>query len=161
MPEHITTFTKEYYDFIEEREGFRAKPYLDGNRVPTIGIGTIRYPNGVRVTMKDPTISHELALSYCIFDSRPLELQIDALTRDDITQSQFNAIGSLAYNIGITALKKSTVLGLINKKADPKLIKLWWMKWNKDQDPKTGRLVVVPGLTSRRLKEFNLYNQGS
>ena len=37
---------------IKQFEGFRAKPYKDSAGIPTIGYGTIRYPDGSAVTMR-------------------------------------------------------------------------------------------------------------
>ena len=36
---------------IKQFEGFRAKPYKDSAGIPTIGYGTIQYPDGKAVTM--------------------------------------------------------------------------------------------------------------
>ncbi len=40
-------------DLIKKWEGFRANAYLDPVGIPTIGYGTIRYPNGQKVQMGD------------------------------------------------------------------------------------------------------------
>ena len=42
---------------IKDFEGFRAAPYRDSANIPTIGYGTILYPNGHSVTMADPAIT--------------------------------------------------------------------------------------------------------
>lgn len=42
-------------------EGFRSRPYLCPAGVPTIGYGATHYLNGVRVTLKDPPITQEMA----------------------------------------------------------------------------------------------------
>ncbi|MFM7716173.1 MAG: lysozyme, partial [Microcystis sp.] len=40
-------------DLIKKWEGFRANAYLDPVGIPTIGYGTIRYPNGQPVELGD------------------------------------------------------------------------------------------------------------
>ncbi len=156
----ITELDKKGLDLIAEVEGCVLHPYLDTANIPTIGIGSTRYENKVRVTMKDPVITIERAYELCKHLCMPLQVDIDTITRDDITQNQFNALVSFCYNGGIGMLKGSTLLKMINLNPnDPKIADefmkfIWEHKHNKDG---TVTLEKVQGLVNRRKKEVSLY----
>lgn len=50
--------------WISHWEEFSEEPYLDTGKVPTIGYGTTRYPDGRRVSLRDPRITQDQALQY-------------------------------------------------------------------------------------------------
>lgn len=58
------TPSQKCYDLIHKYEGFSANPYKDVAGIPTIGYGTTYYPNGMRVTMKDPSVTIGQAETY-------------------------------------------------------------------------------------------------
>ena len=145
----IQHLDKKGLDFIGNEEGCILKPYLDSVGVPTIGYGNTYYENGVRVKMSDPPISKDRALSLFLNILSFYEKAVWSNTRDDINQSQFDALVSLTYNIGVSAFKGSTVLKLVNNNpADPKItgaFKMWKNAGGK------------PILLSRRIREAKLY----
>lgn len=67
------------------------------------------------------------------------------------TQNQFDALVSLAYNIGLTALRGSTVLRK-HKAGDYLGAARAFLMWNKNDGQ------VMRGLTRRRLAEADLYD---
>lgn len=67
------------------------------------------------------------------------------------TQHQFDALVSLCYNIGIAALRKSTVMRL-HKAGDHEGAARAFLMWNKNDGK------VMKGLTRRRLAEADLYD---
>ena len=138
-------------EFIKKWEQFRSKPYKDKSGVPTIGFGTTYYPNGQRVRLTDPEITLEQGLEIFYDNLLIYQIAVDSLTRDDITQNQFDALVSLAYNIGIEALKRSKLLRLVNENPNDPNIAKQFMRWVYDE----GR--VVSGLINRRSDEINLY----
>lgn len=145
---------------IELIEGFEKlwiTAYLCPAGVPTIGFGTTRYPNGVKVKMGD-RCSYNNAVEYLQYDLRRIETAVDNMTRDDIRQNQFDALVSFCYNLGEGALRGSTLLRLVNdKKTLPDAITAEFLKW--DNMHVNGKLVTnVPGLTRRRKVEAYLYN---
>lgn len=145
----ITAISDKGIQLIKEFEGLRLTSYLDSAGIPTTGIGTIRYPNGTKVTMNDPAITEEQAIEYLRHDIRSAELAVDALCRDDLTQNEFDSLCSFAYNCGNNALKTSTLLKRVNAKEGD--IKAAFLMWNKAGGK------VVKGLTNRRLKEYELF----
>lgn len=138
-------------DLITHFEGFRSKPYLCPAGVPTIGIGSTRYPNGSKVTINDREITKEQAISFLQHDIKNFELSVDALCVDSITQNQFNALVSFAYNLGSGNLKVSTLLKKVNSNPSDESIINEFNKWVYADGKK------LDGLINRRNAEANLY----
>jgi lysozyme len=65
-------------------------------------------------------------------------------------------MASLAYNIGLEAFAKSTVLKRHNA-GDRQAAARAFALWNKARNPNTGQLEVLDGLTARRAREAALY----
>lgn len=104
------------FEMLAVFEGFRAKPYLDSVGVPTIGYGNTYYLDGRKVKMSDPPISKDNAkkLKMAVINkdfapvvNRLLEKEIKA---GQINQNMFDALISLAYNIGVGAFSTSSVI---------------------------------------------------
>ena len=139
------------YQLLEELEGFKAYPYLDSANVPTIGFGTIRYPDGRKVTMNDyGPITKEQGRKYKEHD---LKRFVNAVNEElpDINQNQFDALVLFAYNIGVTGFKNSTLLRKAKLNPEDPSIKNEFLRWVKAGGK------FVKGLENRRLKESKLY----
>lgn len=137
---------------IKIYEALRLKPYLDSNRVCTIGYGTTYYPDGIKVTLKDQEITIEEALSYLESYCNKIAYSISKVITVDLKQNQIDALISLVYNIGVTNFTNSGLLKQIN--SDPynyMLVEKHWLAWNKSG----GKIVV--GLENRRKEEFGNY----
>ena len=147
----ITTINKAGVDLICQFEGFSSKPYLCSAKVPTIGYGTTRYPNGKKVTLQDASITVEQAKDIMRHDVRQFELAVDAMAVDTINQNQFNALVSFAYNVGANALRTSTLLKKVNANPNDPFIRNEFLRWNRAGGN------IVAGLTRRREAESNLY----
>jgi lysozyme len=129
-------------------EGFRSHPYLCPAGVPTIGYGNTYYPNGIKVTLKDPQITmqqadellqHELEFTYlpAVFKLCPsLANQPNIL----------NAIVDFTYNLGSGNLRSSTLRKKLNAN-DWSAAKTELMRWTR------GGGVVLKGLVLRRQAE--------
>lgn len=100
-------------DLICEFEGKRLVAYDDGVGVWTIGFGTIKYPNGVRVKKGD-TCTLEQAKEYMRHDLIEFEHTVNSSVKVLLSQNQFDALTSLAYNIGSSAFKSSTLVKKLN-----------------------------------------------
>ncbi len=138
-------------DLLKRFEGVRLKPYLCPAGIPTISIGCTYYPDGTKVRMTDPEITQARATEIFLNVLKHYESSVDSFTRDDITQNQFDALVSFAYNVGTGALKKSTLLKKVNANPNDKFIESQFLIWNKVNG------VPVKGLTLRRQEESKLY----
>lgn len=139
------------YKLIQGFEGLSLVPYLCKAKVATIGWGNVFYPSGIKVTMQDKPIS--LATASWMFRTIAdrFAVDVDKLIKANINQNQFNALVSIAYNIGIAGLAKSTLLKKVNiNPSDPTIVNEF-AKWNKVGGK------VVNGLTKRRAIEAKLY----
>lgn len=136
-------------DLIKGFEGKRLVAYDDGVGVWTIGYGTIKYPNGVRVKKGD-TCTEVQAETYLKSDLVKFENAINRLVKVPLNQNQFDALSSFTYNLGETNLSKSTLLRKLNAK-DYKVAADQFLVWNKAG----GR--VLTGLVRRREAERSLF----
>ncbi len=129
------------------------KAYIDSGGVPTVGVGTIQYPNGQRVKMGD-TITRQQMDEYFEWEMRSKVAKINALTRDDINQNEFDGLCSITYNIGTTGFQKSTLLRTLNNNlTDPAIVKNF-LAWRFDNGKE------VAGLLRRRMSEAFTYFTG-
>lgn len=138
------------FDLIKSFEGLRLKAYKDAVGIPTIGYGTTRYDNGEAVKIGQEITedkANEL-LTYQVFN---FASGVNNLVKSTVNQNQFDSLVSFSYNVGLGALKKSTLLKKVNINPTDPTIFDEFLKWNK------GGGMVLPGLTSRRKKEATLY----
>ena len=112
VPESMSVSNKGV-DLICEFEGKRLVAYDDGVGVWTIGFGTIKYPNGVRVKKGD-TCTLDQAKEYMRHDLIEFEYTVNSSVKAPLNQNQFDALVSLAYNIGSSAFKSSTLVKKLN-----------------------------------------------
>jgi lysozyme len=138
-------------NLIKQFEGFLAKPYKCPAGIPTIGYGATYYPSGLKVTLNDKAITEAQATTMLMNMLKTYEKSVDSFCRDDINQNQFDALVSFSYNVGVNALKNSTLLKKVNKDPNDPTIRAEFLRWNKA----AGK--VLKGLTNRRIAEANLY----
>jgi lysozyme len=79
------------------------------------------------------------------------EQGVDKAITADISQHQFDALVSLAYNIGVSAFAKSTVARRVNANPSDPSIREAFAMWSKV----SGK--VLAGLVRRRTAEADLY----
>jgi lysozyme len=139
------------YLLICEFEGLSLKPYLCSAKVPTIGYGNTYYSNGKRVTLLDKEITKQQAFEMFKVIADRFASKVSKLVTSPLNQNQFNALVSLAYNIGTGNFQSSTLLKLLNKNHNDILIGLEFKKWNKVNKKE------VTGLTRRRNYEADIY----
>lgn len=150
--------TQACIDFIKGFEAFVPHPYHGAADVPglyTIGYGTIKYPPtylwGRKVDLADPMITESQATDFLNYEVAHKMEYIDPLLRDDLTDNQFAALTSFAYNCGEQALKSSTLLKKVNANPNDPSISDDFYKWCH-----VGT-TIVPGLVRRRHAEAELY----
>lgn len=100
-------------DLICNFEGKRLTAYDDGVGVWTIGFGTTVYPNGIKV-MKGDTCTEAQAKTYMAHDLKKFASAVNNAVTVPLNQNQFDALVSLAYNIGTGAFSKSTLVKKLN-----------------------------------------------
>ena len=135
---------------IKEFEGLVLKPYKDAVGIPTIGYGNTYYEDGRKVSLSDPAITEERATELLKMVVKRYEDAINRYVQVPITQNQFDALVSFAYNVGNENVRKSTLMKLLNRKqyteaADQLL------RWNKAGGK------TLKGLTRRRQAERVLF----
>lgn len=134
---------------IASFEGLELTAYLCPAKVWTIGLGTTVYSNGQPVKKGD-TCTKEQALQYKAHDLRRFENCVNSAVKVSINQNQFDALVSLAYNIGPKAFKDSTLLKKLNA-SDYKGAADQFLVWNKSRGK------VLKGLVNRRAAEHTLF----
>lgn len=139
-------------DLIKAFEGKRLKAYPDpatGGEPWTIGYGTTTSAGVGKIT-KGMVITEAQAESMLVRSLAAYEFGVQRALKVAPSQQQFDAMVSLAYNIGLTNFSRSSVVkylntGLVEKAAGAFLL------WNKA----AGK--VMPGLTRRRAAERDLF----
>lgn len=106
--------SKRCIDLIKKFEGFRAEPYLCPAGVPTIGIGSTHYKNGLAVTLQDAPITEIQAEALLLDTLKTYELGVKKIVKVELNQNEFDALVDFCYNIGIHNFKTSTLLKDIN-----------------------------------------------
>ena len=147
----VTKISQEGVNLIKKYEGVKFKPYLCPANIPTIGYGSTYYEDGTKVKLTDNPISETRATSLLMALLVSYEKSVDSFCRDDITQNQFDSLVCFSYNVGVNALKKSTLLKKVNANLNDPTIKNEFLKWDKANGK------ALKGLTKRRLDEANLY----
>ena len=111
-----------------------------------LAVSNTFYLNGKKVTMLDKplTLNEAKTLARTVADI--FANKVDYLVTSNINQNQFNALVSLAYNLGVHGFRKSTVLKLVNKNPNDPMIRQAFMMWTKNKE-----------LIGRRKSEVNQY----
>jgi GH24 family phage-related lysozyme (muramidase) len=134
---------------LKQFEGCRLDAYQD-----TAGIWTIGYGHTAGV-VEGMTISQSEAGAFLLADTEHASNTVMALVGDSHWNfNQFDAMVSLAFNIGSRAFRSSTVLRQHRAGNYPAAADAFLM-WDKDHQD--GQLVVVPGLLKRRQIERAYY----
>jgi lysozyme len=139
------------YNLIKEFEGLSLKPYKCQANINTIGYGSTYYENGTRVQMSDAPITKQRAEQLLQHTADRFASKVFNLLKKPVTQNQFNALVSFAFNVGSGALASSTLLKLVNVNPNDITIKSEFLRWNKAGGK------PIQGLTNRRIKESALY----
>lgn len=97
---------------IKRFEGIRLEAYQDSVGVWTIGYG---HTEGVKQGDK---ISAEQADALLMYDLAIFQRGVNKSVTAAITQGQFDALVSFAFNLGVSALQGSTLLRKLNAGSD-------------------------------------------
>jgi lysozyme len=137
---------KKGIDLIKSFEGLELKSYLCAANVLTIGYGS----TGPHVK-KGMIITEAKAEKLLVEDLERFVEGVNKAVTSKINQNQFDALVSFAFNLGVGALQKSTLLKKVNANPSDKSIADEFEKWNKAGGK------VLKGLVRRREAESDLY----
>jgi len=159
MPAHMFVSVN-CLDLIEEFEGMILNAYRDPVGIPTIGYGTIRYPDGRKVQMGDE-IAQRDAEAFLKFECDAVAKEVSALVRVPLNQNQFDALVAFSYNVGTGAFRGSTLLRELNQGRFATAA-AEFLRW--DKGTIDGIKQPLKGLARRRRRERALFlattNQG-
>ena len=137
-------------ELIKDFEGFSSSAYLDVVNIPTIGWGNTFYEDGTKVKLGDQISKTDALKLLEVVANRDFADKIFPSIKVKVSQNQFDAMVSLAYNIGTGAFLKSTLLKKVNA-GDFTGAGEEFLRWNKAN----GKEVL--GLTRRREREKQLF----
>ena len=144
-------------------EGIKLTAYYDAAGLPTIGVGHLitrqerrdqvieidgqqvaygaglTYKQGIRLLAQDLIRFEEAVTDYVVVE---------------LTQSQFDALVSFAFNVGINAFRRSALLRILNQ-GEYGAIPAQLRRWNRAGGG------IIPGLVNRREKEIALWLSGN
>jgi len=140
-------------DLIKSFEGLFLKPYFDPIKIPTIGFGTIMYPDGKKVAMTDAPITEEKAVELLQWEVDLKAAAVEKMCKVQLNDNEFAALSSFSYNVGSSALEKSTLMKLLNAGTDRAAVADQFLRWDKAGGKQ------LPGLTRRRQAERSLFLQ--
>ena len=131
--------------FIKLKEGFRSVAY---NKLD--GIWTIGYGHTLGVT-QGMTCTRAEADTWFIQDVAKCEASVNKQNLK-LSQNQFDALVSYAFNIGVGAFERSNLLVMIKSGMPEAEIRKWWTThWI------TVSMEVIPGLVTRRAEEAAMF----
>ena len=141
--------SKDGLNLIKEFEGMKLTAYKCPAGIWTIGVGhtSAAGPPEVKPGM---TITAQDALAILNNDLDQYEDAVNRLVKVPLTQSQFDALVSFVYNVGVGAFQKSTLLKKLNA-GQYDAVPAELMKWTK------GGGKELPGLVRRRRAECALW----
>jgi lysozyme len=140
--------------FIASWEGgHRLSAYKCPAGVWTIGAGLTSYPDGRRVKRSDRLTLAEAERLFVVRLAR-FEADVDSMTRDDVTQEEFDALTSFCWNVGPSALLNSTLLACVNSRDTDRAIRSQFLRWVYAGGKR------LRGLERRRLAEAGIYTEG-
>lgn len=132
-------------ELVAEFEGFKAEAYQDIGGVWTCGYGT----TGPDIH-KGTSFTKEEALQRLSETLQSIWNQIEQKTSIALTSKQMEALCSFAYNLGTSALFKSTLWQYLEE-GEIEQAAQEFPKWSHVNGK------VIPGLLKRRVKEQELF----
>ena len=142
------TLSEQGTKFLQQEEGCKLKAYRDSAGVPTIGYGNTYYEDGTKVKIGDE-ITQERADALFNGVLKEYEQAVNVALLEVPKQNEFDALVSLAYNIGAAAFKRSTLVKYINSGVSDYKIRQQFLAWRYSAGE--------PILLGRRKREADLY----
>ena len=139
-------------DLIKRFEGCKLKAYKCPAGLWTISWGLTFYPDGTKVKEGD-VITQQQAEDYFNAIVDDFAKKVDALIKSNVSENNFSALVSFAYNVGMGNFQRSTLLRKVNANPKDKTIPAEFRKWVRANGE------VLKGLVRRREAEAKLYEQ--
>lgn len=136
--------------FIKSNEGCRLVSYRDPAGVWTIGYGSTRLVSGEKV-IAGLVITQKAADALLDHHLRELADDMAAFVRVPVTRNSFIALVDFAYNCGLHAFEKSTLLAELNAR-NYQGARAEFGKWVYAGGQK------LPGLVKRRADEARIFH---
>lgn len=133
---------------LKQWEGLKLNPYKDAAGLWTIGYGHLLKPGEWWDSITEAQASSLLAQ-----DVGTAEDAVNSLVKVKLAQTQFDALVSFVYNVGVGAFRRSTLLKLLNA-GDYAGAAAQLPAWRKAGGQ------VIQGLVNRRNAELALFNAG-
>jgi lysozyme len=150
--EDIRRISSKGIELIKHFEGLhrvlpdgRIQSYKD-----VVGVLTIGYGSTGRHVKEGMTITREEAEDLLLKDLDKFEKGVSKLVKVKLNQNQFDALVSFAFNVGVGALGRSTLIKRLNK-GDYEGAADQLLKWTKAGNK------IFEGLVRRRKAEKNLF----
>jgi len=150
--------TTDNLNLITQFEGLTLQPlheHPDRIGIVTIGYGTIQYPpyymEGKAVSLTDPPITPHQAENFIEYEMESKCNALKILFPIPLNQNRCDALLSLTYEIGVTAIKKSTLRQVILINPNDIRVRSEWGKWIYSDG------LSITGMISRRAKEIALW----
>jgi lysozyme len=135
---------------IKRYEGLRLEAYRCPAGIPTVGYGSTGSHVKMGMVITEPEAEILLKRDVARFETGVSAILGNVPTTSD----QFSALCSFAFNLGLHALLKSTLMKR-HKAGDIAGAAAQFASWNKIR--RNGQLVPLAGLTARREAERKLY----
>jgi lysozyme len=132
-------------ELIKEFEGYRNTAYKDAVGVWTIGWGH------TRTARQGMVVRREQAQTLFGEDIAVYERGVREAVKVPLNQNEFDALVSFAYNVGVSAMRGSTLVRLLNARIDRSLVAQQFSRWSYAG----GKL--LDGLLRRRERERDLF----
>lgn len=133
---------------LKKWEGLRLTVYDDAGGYDTIGYGHLIQPGenfsgGITKSQAEALLQQDMVR---------FENAVNNTIQVPLTQNQFDALVSYAFNIGVSAFSSGNLARLINQGASESEIRNWWITRYV-----TSNGIYVPGLYNRRVAEADLF----
>jgi lysozyme len=136
--------------FLTGLEGICLSKYLDSVNVWTVGVGATKteIPD-LASWPRDKTLTIPECFDLLEKSLEDYENAVNKALKVDATQEQFDALVSIAYNIGVGGLARSTFIKRINAGASTENVVSAIMMWDRPKE-----------IIGRRTKEAKLFSEG-
>lgn len=143
-------------EFIKQHEGLKLQAYLCPSDKLTIGYGHTGPDVQPGMTITAARAAELFEMDLAKFEAQLNDLR--AAWRVSLTQGQYDALLSFAYNVGMGSLRSSTLWRKVRTNTSDRSIADEFNRWV--YGTKGGKKVKLPGLVARRKAEAEIWAAG-